>query len=192
MSTESDRYFIAIVPPSPYVEQALELKNHFKDNFQSKASVNSPPHITLHMPFEWTASKVDKLVEALHTFSSTVPSVKIDFNNFGCFAPRVIFIQINPTQALTDLQHQLRQFCKQKLGLLNADYKDLPFHPHVTIAFRDLKKPAFTTAWEVFIDKKFEGGFLADRICLMKHEQGKWKVLKEFQLTPVNLASAKS
>ena len=192
MSTERDRYFIAIIPPSPYVEQALEFKNYFKDRYQSKASLNSPPHITLHMPFEWTASDEDGLVEALQVFLSNTSSVKIDLDSFGCFAPRVIFIQIISTPELASLQHQLRQFCKQKLGLFNADYKDLPFHPHITLAFRDLKKPAFAEAWAVFKDKKFEGEFSADRICLMKYEERKWNVFKEFQLTPVNLVVAKS
>ena len=189
MSITTNRYFIAIVPPSPYLEQAQELKNHFKGQYQSKASLNSPPHITLHMPFEWPASKGDKLVEALQTFSSSEASVKVDFNNFGCFSPRVIFMQITPTPELTALQHHLRRFCKTELGLFNADYKDLPFHPHITIAFRDLKKWAFEKAWEEFKDKKFEGGFMADRICLLRHGGGKWRVTWEFALIhlPTNI-----
>ena len=186
----NNRYFIAIFPPTPYLEQAQELKTHFTDEYQSKASLNSPPHITLHMPFEWRASGEDKLVKSLRTFSSRETPVKVDFNNFGCFPPRVIFIQITPTQELTALQHRLRQFCKKELGLFNADYKDLPFHPHITIAFRDLKKPAFEKAWEEFKDKKFEGGFVGDRICLLKHDGEKWGEIHEFAL--LNPASTRS
>ncbi len=185
-----NRYFIAIVPPPPYLEQAFELKNYFKDHHQSKASLNSPPHITLHMPFEWKASDEGELVAALQTFSSMTLAVKVDFSNFGCFPPRVIFIQVISTMELTALQLRLRQFFKNEMGLFNADYKDLPFHPHITVAFRDLKKPAFKKAWEEFKDKKFEGGFSANCISLMKHTEGKWNVSKEFGL--LNLASTKS
>ncbi len=35
-------YFLAIVPPSPLYEEALALKHHFKDHYNSKASLNSP------------------------------------------------------------------------------------------------------------------------------------------------------
>ena len=185
-----NRYFIAIVPPHPYLEQAFEFKNHFKNHHQSKASLNSPPHITLHMPFEWKSSNEDRLVAALQTFSSTTHAVKVDFNNFGCFSPRVIFIQVIPTLELTALQRHLRQFCKKELGLFNADYKDLPFYPHVTLAFRDLKQQAFEKAWEEFKDKKFEGGFSANCISLMTHAEGKWNVSKGFML--INPASTKS
>ena len=45
-------YFIAIVPPSPIYEEAFEQKVYFKTKYNSKASLNSPPHITLHMPFK--------------------------------------------------------------------------------------------------------------------------------------------
>ena len=55
-------YFLAIIPPSPLYEEALELKNYFKENYQSKASLNSPPHITLHMPFQWKQEKEEDLV----------------------------------------------------------------------------------------------------------------------------------
>ena len=47
-------YFIAIVPPSPIYDEALEQKEYFKAKYNSKASLNSPPHITLHMPFRWS------------------------------------------------------------------------------------------------------------------------------------------
>ena len=178
----NNRYFIAIIPPPPYLEQALELKNYFKDHHQSKAFLNSPPHITLHMPFERNSLKEDRLVESLQSFSSGETPVKIDFNNFGCFSPRVIFLQATATPELIAIQHHLRQFCRKELGLFNADYKDHPFHPHITIAFRDLKKPAFDRAWEEFKDKKFEGGFVADRICLLRHDGGEWREMKEFVL----------
>ena len=62
-------YFIAIIPPSPIFEQASELKNHFMQQYQSKAALNSPPHITLHMPFEWKEKKEEELALNLNLFS---------------------------------------------------------------------------------------------------------------------------
>jgi 2'-5' RNA ligase len=175
-----DRYFIACVLPTPIAEEALQLKRYFADHYHSKASLNSPPHITLHMPFRWKREKEADLIEGLKRLSSQLSTSKVELNNFGCFPPRVIFIQVNPSPSLTALQYQVRQFCKKDLGLFNADYQDLPFHPHVTLAFRDLRKPMFAKAWEEFKVKTFIGEFPADRIALLKHDGKKWNVLQEF------------
>jgi 2'-5' RNA ligase len=182
MASSKDRYFIASVPPSPFLEQAQELKEYFKEHFHSKASLNSPPHITLHMPFEWRSDREETLIHALEQFSSSLTPIEISFNNFNCFEPRVIFIAVTETKELRDLQHQVRSFCKRDLGLFNADYKDLPFHPHLTLAFRDLKKHEFAKAWEEFKERKFEGAFLVNKICLLKHESGRWNILKNLGL----------
>ena len=177
-----NRYFIGIVLPSPFFDQAFQLQQYFRDYFQSKASLHSPPHITLHMPFEWKAEKEEMLTDALRRFASGQQGLQIVMNNFNCFAPRVIFIHVIPSEGLASLQRSVRLFCKKELGLFNADYKDLPFHPHVTLAFRDLKKPRFMAAWEEFKSKKFEGEFSIDRITLLKHAEGHWKTAHELAL----------
>ncbi len=182
MAPQKNRYFIALLLPSPFNEQAVELKNYFKDQYRSKASLNSPPHITLHMPFEWRGDRENDLIESLKHFSKSLTSVEVKLENFGCFDPCVIFINVFPSQELNALQYQLRQFCKKELGLFNADYKDLPFHPLITLAFRDLKKPEFTKAWKEFSEKKFNGNFLANRLCLLKHKDGIWSVFKELEM----------
>jgi 2'-5' RNA ligase len=182
MAQDLDRYFIASVLPPPIAEAALQLKHYFADHYHSKASLNSPPHITLHMPFRWKNKRESELIEGMKTLSLQLSSSKVELNNFGCFAPRVIYIQVNPSASLTAMQRQIRQFCKKDLGLFNADYQDLPFHPHVTLAFRDLKKPMFAKAWEEFRAKTFIGEFPADRIALLKHDGKKWDVVREFLL----------
>ena len=47
------QYFVALIPPSPVYEEAQALKEYFREKYNSKAALNSPPHITLHMPFFW-------------------------------------------------------------------------------------------------------------------------------------------
>jgi 2'-5' RNA ligase len=176
------RYFIAAIPPSPLLEQALTFKQYFRDNFHSKASLNSPPHITLHMPFEWRSDRENELVDALQRLSAQLKPAAVQLMNFGCFDPRVIFLSVVPSTELNSLQSDIRRFCKTELGLFNADYRDQPFHPHITLAFRDLKKPMFAKAWEEFKDKTFSGDFLTDRISLLKHDGKEWRVMKEFSL----------
>ena len=173
-------YFIAFIPPSPFFEEAQALKEHFRDQYKSKASLNSPPHITLHMPFQWKEAKEEKLLTALRVFSSGKKSFALSFNDFSCFAPRVIYMDIKPSESLTVLQQELHRFCKVELNQFNAQYRDLPFHPHLTLAFRDLKKDQFPKAWQDFKEKKFSGEFTADKITLLKHDGKHWKPFHDF------------
>ena len=176
----SKLYFIAIVPPSPVYEQANELKVHFSDQYHSKASLNSPPHITLHMPFQWKEKKEAELKEALSLFSKQQTAFNLRLKNFSCFSPKVIFIDVDTNQDLKNLHGNLRRVCKRELNLFNADYKEQPFYPHLTLAFRDLKKPAFHKAWEEFKDKEFNANFSVDKIMLLKHTGKIWQVYEAF------------
>lgn len=176
------QYFIAIVPPSPHFEEAQKLKVYFKDNYQSKASLNSPPHITLHMPFRWKEKKEDELIRQLAIFAGRRHSFKISLKNFSCFSPKVIFIDVETNSMLNQLQKELHRFCKIELNLFNADYKEQPFYPHLTLAFRDLKKPNFGKAWDEFKDMQFQAEFSVEKITLLKHTGKLWQPYKDFQL----------
>jgi 2'-5' RNA ligase len=177
------QYFIALVPPPPVYDDALRLKNYFRDQYNSKASLNSPPHITLHMPFRWKEDKEGDLIEALSRFALGRPSFKLNFLNFNAFPPRVIFIDVPDTPELNALNKELHRFCKRELNLFNAVYKDQAFHPHLTLAFRDLKKPMFLKAWEEFQKRKFSASFTVDHIVLLRHNGKVWDIFREFGFT---------
>jgi 2'-5' RNA ligase len=175
-------YFLAIIPPSPLFEEALKLKNYFKENYQSKASLNSPPHITLHMPFQWKEDREDELVSTFGRFSSSINPFNLKLSGFGSFPPRVIYIDVARNESLDTLQKELHQHCKKELNVFNANYKDKGFLPHITLAFRDLKKPLYEKAWEEFEHKEFSNEFMVDKFVLLKHNGKVWEVFREFGL----------
>jgi len=175
-------YFIAIIPSQQVYNEVWQLKNYFREKYQSKASLNSPPHITLHMPFQWKEQKLEKLIEGLTEFAASQQTAEIRLKDFNAFPPRVIYMQVEKNSWLENLQRDLKKFCRQKLNLFNADYRDIPFHPHVTLAFRDLKKSNFLKAWEEFRQRKYEETFLVNEIVLLKHNKKVWEVFKRFSL----------
>jgi 2'-5' RNA ligase len=175
-------YFMAIIPPSPYYEEALALKQYCATQFQTKGALKSPPHITLHMPFEWREEGEQELIGRLTGFAKTQTVFDIEFDHFGSFPPRVIYIAIQASDKLTVLQRTLMHFCRSELNLVNAEDKDGAFHPHLTIAFRDLRKPSFHQAWAEFRKKKFEGRFTVNNIALLKHNGVRWEVFSRFEL----------
>lgn len=175
-------YFIAILPPEPIYTGALALKQHFKNQYNSKAALNSPPHITLHMPFKWKESKEGDLISSLETFAAKQKSFEVKLTGFSAFEPRVIFIDVIKDEKLELLQKQLKRFCKIELNLFNADYKEFAYHPHLTLAFRDLRKPEFYKAWDEFKEKKFEASFNIASIALLKHDGKEWRGFKNLIL----------
>ena len=187
-----NQYFIALVPPSPVYDDALKLKNYFRDQYNSKASLNSPPHITLHMPFRWKATKENDLIDSLKEFCLRRQCFKLELLNFGAFSPRVIFIDVLANNELTQLNKDLQRFCRRDLNLFNASYKDLPFHPHLTLAFSDLKKPMFLKAWEEFQERKFSASFSVDKLVLLKHNGKVWDVFREFDFELTSSAKDKA
>lgn len=182
MKESHSKYFLAIIPPEPIYGQIHGFKEFIRDHFNSKSALRSPPHITLHMPFEWPDKKTERLIDSLSGFTELQPTVNVVLKNFGCFEPRVIFVGVENSSELIQLQKDCDRFFKTKLNVFHAAYRDLPFHPHLTIAFRDLKKSIFPEAWSVFKEKNFEGSFTTDSLVLLKHDEKKWIVNHIFKL----------
>jgi 2'-5' RNA ligase len=175
-------YFLAVLPPAPLAEEIMAIQRAMCEQYNSKAALRSPPHITLHMPFQWKEKKEDILIERFQEFASRQRGFTLKLENFGCFEPRVIFVMVTPSARLETLHNDLYRCCKIHLGLFNARYKNLPFHPHLTIAFRDLKKIRFYEAWKEFSAKPFFASFAVNRIALLKHDGNQWNVSREFDL----------
>jgi len=167
-------YYIAILPPLSLQQQINSFKETFKEKYGSKASFKSPPHITLHMPFRLKQSKQSKLEDLLVGFTTQQTNFEVGLDGFGAFAPRVIYICVNESESLWSCQSQLQKVLKQGIGVFNADYKNRGFHPHITVAFRDLKKPSFLQAWQEFGHKVFKSTFIVESISLLKHNGQTW------------------
>lgn len=184
MADKLDRYFLAIIPPEPVFSEAQNLKNYFKEKYNSKASLNSPPHITLHMPFMLKEKKERLMIEKLTSFASNFQPFNLELANFSSFPPRVIYINVTANGALVALQKDLERFCKREFQLFNANRLDQAYHPHLTLAFRDLKKEMFAKAWEEFERKEYHQTFGCNSISLLKHDGKLWNLLADFNLIP--------
>ncbi|MGZ3865397.1 MAG: 2'-5' RNA ligase family protein, partial [Bacteroidia bacterium] len=87
-----------------------------------------------------------------------------------------------PNEILSQLQTTVVKHVKETLNLFNEVGNRRGFHPHVTIAFRDLKKDQFHKAWQHFKGKAFAAEFTCTHFCLLKYGLGKWDVYREFPL----------
>lgn len=176
---KTSRYFIALLPPEIVQNSIVELKDEFKNLYNSSASFNSPAHITLVMPFELRESKKEQLVFLLENFAKSNEPIDINQDGFGCFEPRVIFVNVKPDDPLLDLQKNLGKEMKG-LQIFEKNYKNQAYRPHMTIAFRDLRKPQFYQAWTQFEKRKFTVSWKSEGVVLLKRNDKVWEIDHKF------------
>ncbi|WP_421773042.1 2'-5' RNA ligase family protein [Gracilimonas sp.] len=174
-------YFIALIPPSPLRDEIQELKLEVKEKFNSSHSLNAPPHITLLSPFRLEDQNEDKLDSLIKQFTRSVNPVEVRLNNFSTFPPRVIFIDVEKSPALMDIQQKLEELARSHADLFNYNYDERPYHPHLTLAFKDLTKKNFYKAWKEFENRSFEASFNADSVFLLKHNSEQWEISRRYK-----------
>lgn len=170
-------YFIAVVPPDPIQKEITSLKMEIAEKYGSKHALKSPPHITLHMPFKWKDKKFDQLQQMVKSMNDQLRPFTVELKNFDFFEPRVVFVDVILNEQLELLQKDVVERCRKELKLANANYKNRPFHPHMTIGFRDLKKPKFYEARNEFQFREASFKFQVGEVSLLKHDGVKWKIL---------------
>ena len=172
---ESSRFFIALLPPPNIQVYATELKEYFRDHYQSGAALRSPPHITLQAPFEWPKESYQQLEAALADFTPKHAPIPIKLSGFGAFPPRVIYLAVEHTPELMALQADLSQYLADTLHIVDPRSQTRPFRPHLTVAFRDLKPAAFRRAWPEFEHKDVLFTVSVHELTLLIHTSKRWE-----------------
>lgn len=172
-------YLIALVPGPRLRAEVRSLKLEMQRRFGAAHALKSPAHITLQMPFQRQATEVAGLLEALEDFSRKEAPLQVRLSGFDCFAPRVLFIRVLDHGPLIGLQERLQKALARDPGFASG-HGPAPFHPHMTIATRDLGEPGFYRAWEAFRERAFTASFRADHLSLLRHTGSQWGFFREF------------
>ena len=173
-------YYIAVVLPSPVADVVRTLQHRAHTAYHSRAALRSPPHITLQPPFRQPLDQVANLKQVLAEFASVYLPFPVGLNGFGCFLPRAVFVSVVENQMLSTVQHDLIRTLIQN-QIVGPDEQPLrTFHPHVTIAFRDLIRCHFKSLWDEVEHKSFADQFTADGITLLQHNGKGWSAETDF------------
>ena len=174
-------YFIAIIPDTHFQEEVIRIKESIKENYESEHALRSPAHITLYMPFKWRIDRENRIRNVLSEFADGRSSFTINLKNFGSFPRKVIYIGVQENDELARLQKDLIKTVAQNLKLPTGQYKGKAFHPHMTVAFRDLKPAMFHKAWHDYKDKNLSYTMEVNAISLLKHNGKTWDICNEFK-----------
>ena len=172
----ANMYFIALVLPTDVNGDVLKWKLFMKEHFNCLVALRSPAHITLVPPFWMSGDNENKLEDAIRLFSQRQTPVKVSLKNFAAFRPRVIYVDVLSNPPLQSMHDQLHEHLIAS-DIILIKKEERSFHPHVTIATRDLHKKTFHEAWKIFEKKNYEASCVIAGISLLKHNQKNWDVI---------------
>ncbi len=166
-------YFLAICPDNRLKDVIHQEKEWIHQKYGVKGAFRSSAHITLQMPFKMGIKKRNLLLKDLNDFAQGVNPFPVQLNGFDCFEPRVVFIKVEENPILEKVQNDLVPTLKRH-QIFNSTHSNKGFHPHITVAFRDLKKRDFYPLWDEIKDKLFKESFFATGLTLYKHNGKGW------------------
>lgn len=169
-------YFTAVVLPPALNEEILTFKKWAHEQWGCKVGLKSPAHITLLPPFWMDENLEEDLKDDMDNLYGTLPSFTIQTNNFAAFKPRTIFIDVFVDEPLRNVKAATDAYFKHR-PQYTTKINTRPFHPHITIATRDLRKSAFAEAWPQVEHKSFQATFAADGVSLLRHNGQVWQVV---------------
>ncbi len=180
---DSSLYFIGLIPSGDLQLQLHELKQDISIRYKTYHALKSPPHITLIPPFWCPNDSTSNIAVFLKDFAASFHSFKIALDDFGSFDQRVVYVRIQKNTLLTILQKSLSTSFMEKLNISKP--KEASFHPHITLAFKDLTLKMFQKVWEKYENERFQASMDVGHLYLLKHNKiHGWKEEGRFPLLP--------
>lgn len=182
---DENLYFIALIPYDDVADAVTGFKNDFAENYSSSKALRSMPHITLKAPFKLAKREHKQLQEWFKGIRPMVESFMVELEDFGSFPNKdnpVIYVKPVMTPNLERLQKAILNSFEHAYPQITIPYTERAFHPHMTIAYRDLTPDQYARAIDVYQHKKYSAFFRADKFCLLQHNGKQWNVILEHSL----------
>ena len=184
MSLIQSLYFIALLPHKQLAERITGIKSDFARNYGAFKALKVLPHITLQNPVMRSPDAEVEIHLRLQEFFEKYPPFEVELNGFSCFdnaKSKVIFVDVVKNEPLNLMHKELVSFLQSELKFTPRE-SPYAFHPHITIAYRDLTSETFYKAWDYYKSQPFKGNFKVHTAYLLKHDYRQWQVLSMFPL----------
>jgi 2'-5' RNA ligase len=175
-------YLTAILPPEELTQQIDEIRKECAVRFNVKAALKPPVHITLYKPIKLEADREKELLQILQGIKRNHEPFKVELENFDTFNSTVVYIRVLKNQGLWNLEHEIKKAYKDRGIDTEEESSNKAYHPHITIAYRDIPRATFPVMWTAYKNKKFKRNFMASHFTLLKHNGEKWLPLQNFDL----------
>jgi len=117
-----------------------------------------------------------QLLQALEVFAATRNPFHVWLSGYDNFDSRVLFVKVVEKEKLIDLHRDL----SKNLSAIPEISEDPDFHPHITLATRDLHEAVFPEARKFLSSREYESRFEVKGVSLLKHDGQNWEKLIQF------------
>jgi 2'-5' RNA ligase len=173
-------YYLALVLPEEINKKVLTLKQMMLERFECRVGLKSPAHITLIPPFWMEPGMEENFIRDTDMLAADLKPFLLQTRDFSCFKPRTLFIDVAPNVELQESKKKTDVFFSERKHY-GLKIENRAFHPHITIATRDLHKKTFYEAWALFENKSFREECLIDGLSVLRHNQKNWDVIHTSQ-----------
>ena len=173
------KYIIVFLLRGKAKSKILRLRNKISNRFGVHEALKYPPHITLKYPFE--TSDINEVMVFLQEFSNKCKKFEFKINDFSHFEKKCWFVKINDSGRIFKIRKSIVKGIKE-VGGISADKKDLNLPPHLTLAYKDIKKQ-FQAIGRFLRKESISEEVKFDNITILKHSNNKWKTYRLFQLS---------
>ncbi|PST84464.1 hypothetical protein C7T94_07090 [Pedobacter yulinensis] len=164
-------YLLAILPPAELSARIHAIRQECAEAFGTTAALRPPVHMTLAAPLRMDSAREDSLLRSLEAACNQSP-FNIELENFSGFENTAVFINVKKTPQLSRLRQEImrRLPVKGPVG---------PFHPHFTVAYRDIAE-VYPMIMARYRRRKFFAAFVSSGFTLLKHDGQSWQRFHEF------------
>lgn len=173
---------IAIIPPEPAFTEIRNEQEYIARKWGPAHALRTPPHITLIPPISLTSGEAGWLYGMAEALSGMYPPFSISLRNYETFKPRVIFINLMHSPELKDLHETWLEAIRLKMPHVLEKFPDRPFHPHVTLAHKDLVRGQYDQMWRFYSARKYDATFPVNEFCILDYNGEGWSVERRYGL----------
>jgi 2'-5' RNA ligase len=171
-------YYIAVVCPEPIETRVKAMKDHMFREYGCIAASKSPAHLTIVPPFRAENDIEPALLDFLSAFNIGIVPFNLQLKNYGHFDNRVLYVDVVSNDDLMQLEKECMQEFSNQFQSIIFGMKPA-FHPHVTIATRDIPEGKLLEAKDFFEkEHPFEDSFEVASLRLLRLVDGTWHILQ--------------
>lgn len=174
---------IALLPSAEISATVRGEQQYIADEFGPKHALRTPPHITIIPPIQLDGTEEKQLWKIAGAVALESKSFQIKLNGYGTFRQGVVFINMSVPEELTALYKSWRKQLMASMPHVLNKYPDRPYHPHLTLAHRDVTPQQFKEMWKYYADRKYKSTFEVNSFWVLKHVGKGWEKEKEFRIS---------
>jgi 2'-5' RNA ligase len=180
--TSKQLKLIAIVLPDPLRSFIINEQKFISENWGCRHALRTPPHITLIPPFHFTLQEINSIITILSEAAKRHHAFRLNVIGFNSFRQGVIFMEPELSQALQDLHMDLNDSMGSYFPQILEKSGDRPFHPHITLAHKDVTREQFKEIRDHYKNKAAPSSVIIEHFNILNHIGKGWAIGEEFIL----------